>query len=486
MFRRKINAIVAPLLHQSWLVYGLLFLITVFAAALRFYKLGDWSFWIDEIYTINHAIAHFSSLELIREHIPPARNWIPVSTIFTAQILKTWGVNEWNARFIPAVIGIMSIPILFVPVKKMFGSRVALIAMLLLVISPWHVFWSQNARFYTSLLLFYTLALFVFYYAIEKDRPFYLVVFYFLFYLSMSERMIAVLLFPVIAIYLLFLLIFPFERPRGFNVRNILILAAPILLFLLAQIILFVSTGTFMFAFDLDALAPPIDSPIRLLIVIAFSIGIPLLSLAFFSGVHLIMQKDRAGLFIFIAALLPPLMIALASPFFFIVDRYAFISLLFWLILAAVGMTTIFKMIDRRGIALAFGIFMILIADAAGANLMYYQINRGDRLNWREMVGFIKENKQAGDLVVSTRSELASYYLDEDVVEYQNTHPEDYEGTDSTIWFIIDYPGVWHGSQSSKTWMEKNAELLKYSYLRVREENSLLVYRFKPNDNSLP
>jgi hypothetical protein len=75
---------------RPWFHYGLLLLITLLAAALRFYKLGDWSFWIDEIYTVNHAMLHFSTPELILQHIPPNRNWMPVSVILTAQTMNAW------------------------------------------------------------------------------------------------------------------------------------------------------------------------------------------------------------------------------------------------------------------------------------------------------------------------------------------------------------------------------------------------------------
>ena len=36
---------------QYWLLAG----ITLLALILRFYKLGEWSFWIDEIFTVNRA-----------------------------------------------------------------------------------------------------------------------------------------------------------------------------------------------------------------------------------------------------------------------------------------------------------------------------------------------------------------------------------------------------------------------------------------------
>jgi uncharacterized membrane protein len=142
------------LTSKPWMQYFWLLLITLLAAALRFYKLSVWSFWIDEIYTVNHALAHFSTPQLILEHLPPHRNWVPISVILTAQAFNLWGINELNARLTAAIIGILTLPVLYFPVRKIFNIRVALITSLLLAVSPWHIEWSQNARFYTSLILF--------------------------------------------------------------------------------------------------------------------------------------------------------------------------------------------------------------------------------------------------------------------------------------------------------------------------------------------
>src|SRR5687768_2004205 len=178
---------ITHLSDRSWFLYGLLFLIVLLGAVFRFYKLGEWSFWIDEIYTINHALAHFSTPQLILEHIPPSRNWVPVSVILAAQVLNMWGVSEWSARLASVMIGVISLPILFFSSRRIFGDWVALLAVLLLAVSPWHIFWSQNARFYTSLLLFYTLALFAFYLGLERNKPVYFILFYGLLYLAISE-----------------------------------------------------------------------------------------------------------------------------------------------------------------------------------------------------------------------------------------------------------------------------------------------------------
>jgi 4-amino-4-deoxy-L-arabinose transferase-like glycosyltransferase len=396
------------------------------------------------------------------------------------QQLNAWGVSEWSARLTSALIGILSIPILYVPVQRIFGVRAALIAMLLLAVSPWHIFWSQNARFYTALMLIYSLALFAFHFGLERNRPQYFAAFYVLFYLAMSERMIAVVLMPVIAMYLLLLWRLPFEKPSGLNLRNILILAAPVIAFLLYEMYLLAATGDFIFASDLELLAPPIDSPIRLLIVIAFSIGIPLLCLGFFSGADLVLKKEREGLLFLIAAVIPPMLIALLNPFVFVVERYAFVSLLFWVVLAASGIQSLFTLVNRNGILIAAAVIFVLLADAAGDNLLYYQINRGNRLEWREAAEFVRAGMAEGDVVVSTRAPLAGYYLGRDALEFQDLSPADLETIDAPIWFIMDYPGIFHGRGDSKEWMETHGQLLKFSFLRTNEENSLLIYYFDP------
>ena len=118
MESRRIENRTLELLNNPWVSYGLIILITLLAAALRFYKLGEWSLWIDEIFTINHATNHFSTPQLLVEHLPPNRNWVPLSVILSAQVFNVWGVNELTARLVAAVVGTLTIPILYLPVKR--------------------------------------------------------------------------------------------------------------------------------------------------------------------------------------------------------------------------------------------------------------------------------------------------------------------------------------------------------------------------------
>ena len=263
--------------------YGLLLLITLLALMLRLYKLGEWSFWIDEIYTINRAQVHYADLEAIFRNIPPNRNWVPLSLIATEGVLNIFGINEWSARLVPSLIGIISIPTLYFPIRRLFGSPVALIAVLLLAMSPWHLYWSQNTRFYTSLLLFYSLALFAFFFALERDRLGYILLFIGLTYLATSERLFALFIGPVVAGYLLLLKILPFEKPPGFRVRNIILIILPGIAAALIELYSIVIAGQSRFFGDFGwFFLYHTDDPIRMLGWIGFNIGIPLMCLAFF------------------------------------------------------------------------------------------------------------------------------------------------------------------------------------------------------------
>lgn len=457
--------------------------ITFLAATLRFYKLGEWSFWIDEIYTINHSQAHYSSVALMLRNIPPHTNWIPVSLLLTSGVISKLGISEWSVRLAPAMIGTVSIPILYLPIKKMFGSVVALISALLLAVSPWHILWSQNGRFYVALMLFYTLALLAFYFGLEYKRPAYLILGMPLFYLALSERMLAGFAVPVIAVYLIAALVFRFSPPAGLNPPNVLILLIPVFTGLAIEVHSLVSTGSSRFLGDADAfIGYAIDSPVRILILIVFSIGVPVVVLGAFAGGWLALQRSRAGLFMLVSAMLPIALLIGISPWAFVVERYALITLPAWLILTAVAIEQLAKWLPRQGRWLGAAVLVLLLADAAASHLMYYQLNNGNRPDWRGAFAYVAAHKAPGDLVVSTRPEIGRYYLgtDQDIIGLPEINPAQLVAREIPVWFVIDSEAVWDAPGAKTQWMEENARLLFVWYLRMREKIDVRVYHYQP------
>src|SRR5690606_6406950 len=114
---------------------------TLVAAFLRFYRLGEWSFWIEEHHSRRHSLATYSLGELLGHPRP-------LFYLLLKPILTTFGSSEWTARLLPAFVGTISIPVLFWLVKRIFDPWTAILSASLLAIAPWHIYWSQNARFY--------------------------------------------------------------------------------------------------------------------------------------------------------------------------------------------------------------------------------------------------------------------------------------------------------------------------------------------------
>jgi mannosyltransferase len=485
-FRR--NGIIAMEISQKpWFNYVLLFLITLLAAAFRFYKLGAWSFWIDEIYSINHAIAHFSTSQLILDNIPPARNWIPVSVILSAQVFNVWTVSEFNARLVAAIFGIITIPALYFPIKNIFNTRVALITVLLLAVSPWHLEWSQNARGYTSLLLFSWMAVFTFYFGLEKDRASYFVWFFAFLYLAASERLVALFILPTLMLYLLAVKFLPVEKPVGLRARNMYILLAPVFLLGVYEIYCLIRNGESVIGSILAEivntfLGKPIENPLTQTVFQVFKLGFPLFALSLLSGIYVWRQRTRSGWLFVLNAVVPFFLVIFLTPFMFTEERYAFVTLPAWLALAAIGIDELLFRVNKFETILAFGLLFILLADSFGANLLYYRVNHGNRWDNRSAFAIVQANLREGDMVVSTFSETGNYYLKrDDVVRWDDINKEIIENSGRRVWFVIIPDMTWYtGTEDFYWWVAHNTRMIRTLYLRTVDNTNLEIYLFDP------
>jgi mannosyltransferase len=471
--------------QKPWMPYVGLMLITMLAAALRFYKLGAWSFWVDEIFTINHALRHFGNMGLIIDHIPPARNWVPVSVILTAQVLNLLGTNEWSARLVSVVIGVFTVPMLYLPLRKILGNQVMLIALLLLAISPWHIFWSQNARFYTSLLLLSTLALFAFFYAIEHDRPVFLLLFYVLLYLASSERLTAFLIVPIVFGYLLSLWVLPIEKPKGLNRKTVLLSLLPLILFALLEVGRSAFLGSSLTSSNLNIFfGQQNTTPLRLTLSIVYRIGVPVFILGICGGIYTLTTKQRAGLFVFISATLPVLVLIVLSMFMFAVDRYIFITLLPWLILCALAIKELFFQAKRFAVLLPLGVLMIFLFGSIGDIYLYYQFQNGNRPNWRDAYRYVERNIKSGDMVYTTGYPLGEYYLPTANNRYINSfEPASLdENEDISYWFVID-ESIGGVNPDIYSWIQDFSILVRSEEVYLPGKSlSIRIYRYSALD----
>ena len=127
----------------------LLALITAVAAALRFHSLAAKSFWFDE--GVSVAIARLDWYNFARILWRREAN-MSLYYLF----LRFWlhfGESEFFVRSLSVLFAIASIPVIYVLGRRLFGSRVGLIAAALLAINAYHIQYSQDARSY-SLMVF--------------------------------------------------------------------------------------------------------------------------------------------------------------------------------------------------------------------------------------------------------------------------------------------------------------------------------------------
>jgi mannosyltransferase len=444
--------------------------ITFLAAGLRLYRLGEWSFWGDEV-----AWMDFS--RIIFDY--PITRW-PVSPLLIHQALKFLGTSEFSARVVPALLGIVTVPDFLA--KNIYGSLAALISALLLAISPWHLYWSQNARFYTSLLLFYTLALFTFYFAVERDRLIYMLISLIFLGLAYQERKLALMLVPVAAAYLILLRVLPLERPAGLSFRNVGLLFLPFL----PLVIRFSLPIIQMRSSWLNIFGRINNSPFWILSGVIYYVGLPLVIISVFGAFYLLVNKDRAALLLSLAVAIPLLTIMVFSLFQYSANRYVFISLPAFVILASVAVKDLLVNTQNKTRFLGIGVLMILVLTALSEDVLYYRYQNGNREDWRAAIKFVRQNKKDGDLVVVADPRVGDYYLPNETTGMWSLDPSRLERQDGDVWIVEDksvdglYPNLLR-------WIQSNTQLVAVYDVNVRARNfKLRVYLYQPGKEQVP
>jgi mannosyltransferase len=139
--------------RQLALLVGL----TLAAVALRLLQLGEWSFWVDEAHTFRDVTA--SETEFWRSNVSNyPLGYLLLRWLLELGLLRATGEGWLRLPF--AFFGALAIPALAVFARSVVGRRAALLGAGMLAISPWHLYWSQNARGYALTMFFALLAAF--------------------------------------------------------------------------------------------------------------------------------------------------------------------------------------------------------------------------------------------------------------------------------------------------------------------------------------
>jgi mannosyltransferase len=131
--------------------------ITLLCIALRVYQIGSASLWSDEIFSRYYAdifgLHYLLTDGLSSEPTPPTyylllRGWMAL-----------WGDSEAALRSLSAVASTLCIPVTYFLGRELFGRSQAVVGALLFALCPLSLYFAQEARVYTLLMLAATIVL---------------------------------------------------------------------------------------------------------------------------------------------------------------------------------------------------------------------------------------------------------------------------------------------------------------------------------------
>ncbi len=131
-----------------------LIILTIIGIFLRFYNLGYNSLWLDEATTYSISVKSFADIWQVTangEFNPPLFYW-------AEHIMLMFGNNEIILRFIPALLGVLAIPLFYLIGKEFLDRNAGIIAATACTVSPFLIYYSQEARAYMMMLFFVAIA----------------------------------------------------------------------------------------------------------------------------------------------------------------------------------------------------------------------------------------------------------------------------------------------------------------------------------------
>ncbi|HEY0632076.1 MAG TPA: glycosyltransferase family 39 protein [Thermoleophilaceae bacterium] len=129
----------------------------VVAAALRFTRIGHQSFWLDESYTVDLVQRPFGDM---LSGVASTESTPPLYYALAWLWEKVFGHGEAGLRSLSALFGTLTVPVAWRAAREWFDSpRAGLIAAALVAVNPFFVWYSQEARSYSLLVLMAALSL---------------------------------------------------------------------------------------------------------------------------------------------------------------------------------------------------------------------------------------------------------------------------------------------------------------------------------------
>jgi len=150
-----------PVVHKGYFpnrVWYLLSGIFILGLFLRFFELARKPLWLDEAST-NYLTTQPDLTAVITaassDHHAPLH-------FVAIWLIKSIGSSEFLLRLPSVIAGALTVLVIFFIANELYNEQAGLIAAALLALSPFHILYSQEARMYGMVVLFVSLAVFLF------------------------------------------------------------------------------------------------------------------------------------------------------------------------------------------------------------------------------------------------------------------------------------------------------------------------------------
>jgi hypothetical protein len=422
-----------------------LFVAACALGVLRLLGLGSCSLWLDEALTLADS-----------RHRESAQNPLGYFLLGLFYDLSSQRPNEFLLRLPSALFGWIAIPLTFWTFRPLVGQRVAAAAALIVSLSTWHLYWSQNARFYTlaqalgllggGLLLRGVL---------RSSAPRVL--------LGAAITALSALAHPSAALLALGLIATPWllrfggwfpeawDRPALWRALGAICLVGA-----------FFGSGWLLDVWVGWRRRRPETSTMHLLLTSGYFVT-PAVGLATLWGAWLLWRERRRETYLLLGVVALPLLGALlASLRVRVSAQYVFVLLPWIAAVAAYPVSTSeppppgrrrprgLQTVRAASLFLGF-----LLLPGVADSTLYFGLRHGDRPHWREAYRYVFEHRRETDMILGMDAPVGEYYL--------NPDKDDLRRWSTVTWldrFRAKLPGYW-ARYPRRIWFVINFELLE-------------------------
>ncbi len=137
------------------------------AFAIRVYHLDFQSLWRDEVDSVIFAQRDIPAL--VANFVRTGENG-PLYFLVLHHWISLTGISEFSLRFFSVAFGVLTIPLVYLFGRRLLDGSIGLLAAFLVALSPYHVWYSQEARMYSLVAFLALLSLHLFRLALQRNQ----------------------------------------------------------------------------------------------------------------------------------------------------------------------------------------------------------------------------------------------------------------------------------------------------------------------------